>query len=95
MMTVEITSVTLAQAVVTITAIDVSEEYLAWMERTRHDEEREVVFVFDTRDPGTYAYLRRWLLGQKAARGCSTWGEALQAVRGRVTELSGRYREFD
>lgn len=93
-MTVEITSATLREGVVTITANDVSEEHLQWLERTRQDEEREVVFIFDTRNPRALNYLHRWMRGQKATKGCRTWGEALQSVCGRITELSGRYQEF-
>ena len=48
-MTIEITSAKLSHGVVTITAIDCSEEHLQYMERYRDDGfEKQLEFVFDT-----------------------------------------------
>lgn len=72
---IEITSVSLNQGVVNILAIDVSEENLQRLERTRDDGfEQEVEFVFDTHQKEHFLYLNRWLRKQKATKGCSTWG---------------------
>ena len=47
-MTIEITSVKLSHGVVTIKAIDCSEEHLQYMERCRDDGfEKQLEFVFD------------------------------------------------
>ena len=93
-MTVEISSCLLQDAVVLIEAIDVSDENLQRMERLRDDGfEREITFAFDTRVESEQHYLYRWLHRQKAVKQKSprTWGEALHAVRGTVTTLSGKY----
>lgn len=92
-MTVEIVSVVLEEGIVSIMAVDCSEENLQRMERIRDDGcERELEFLFDTHEKNDYLYLRKWLKKQKATHQAKTWGEALQAVSGIITTLSGRYR---
>lgn len=94
-MTIEITSINLKDGVVTITAIDVSEENLQMLERNREDVEREVHFIFDTHERKEYQYLYSWLHRQKVTKECSTWGEALNAVIGIITTISQKYRNWD
>lgn len=65
--------------------------------RERTDEEREITFVFDVSDikdsPSDYRYLYRFLKSQKAVKalGSSTWGQALEALTGTITQISKRY----
>lgn len=94
---IEITSVSLNQGVVNILAIDVSEENLQRLERTRDDGfEQEVEFVFDTHQKEHFLYLNRWLRKQKATKGCSTWGgEALHSILGTITTISAKYRNWE
>lgn len=95
-MYVEITAVSIVSGNVIIEAIDVSEENLQRIERTRDDGfERELKFVFDTHKRQDFLYLRGWLKRQKATRGCVTWGEALNAVYGTVASISKKYRVWD
>jgi hypothetical protein len=97
-MYVEIESVELKDKVVNIYATDISEENLQRMERMRDDGfERILHFVFDTREKKSLTYLHDFLKRQKAVKEADphTWGEALQAVQGRVTCISGRYIEYD
>lgn len=92
-MTVEITSVTLDQGMVMLSAVDCSEEHLQKLERTRDDGfAKEMEFFFDTHVEKDYRYLYRWLKRQKAARQAETWGDALRSVRGTITTISGAYR---
>lgn len=94
-MTVEITGTTVKNGIVTITAIDVSEEHLQRMERTRDDGfEKELAFLFDTHQKQVYKYLYGWLKRQKSTRGCTNWGEALASVTGTVTTISAKYRDW-
>ena len=94
-MTVEIISVEVKEGVVAIQAIDCSEENLQRMERLRDDGfERELNFLFDTKKSGDYVYLRKWLQSQKATNGARTWGEALRAIYGTVTTISGKFLEL-
>ena len=53
-MTVEITSIDIKEGIVTITAIDVSEENLQMLERNREDVEKEISFIFDTHEKIEY-----------------------------------------
>ncbi len=95
-MLIEITAARIQEGIIEIYGIDVSEENLQRMERSRDDGvEQEIQFLFDTRDSRTYGYIRRWLKTQKAARGKETWGSAVQAVVGTITEVSGRYRNWE
>lgn len=94
-MTVEIISVSLNNGICRITAIDCSEENLHRMERMRDDGiEREVDFVFDTKNKNEFLYLRNWLKRQKITKDCRTYGEALNSVLGTVTSLSGKFIEL-
>ena len=58
-MTIEVTSTSICSGIVRIYGIDCSEENLQRMERIRDDgTEREVVFVFDTKnDQKSFEYL--------------------------------------
>lgn len=95
-MTVEITEVVLNQGVVSVSAVDCSEEHLQRMERQRDDGmERVVEFVFDTHKASHYHYLYKWLKRQKAAKAAKTWGEALFSVMGTVTSINSKYRVWD
>lgn len=95
-MTVEITSTFILHGVVNITAVDVSEENLQRMERFRDDgEDQEILFVFDTRDSKGFNNLRKWLKSQKATKGSETYGEALHATVGTITDIPRRYRSWE
>ena len=85
-MRIEITGVSLVNGVVTISAADVSEENLQRMERTRSEELRELEYQFDTKHKPALDYLNRYMHRQKAAKGSKTWGDALRAIIGTVTE---------
>lgn len=95
-MTVEIVDASVKNKIVTINAIDVSEENLQRLERERDDGfEKEVSFVFDTTDKKTLLYLQNFMRRQKITSGCNTWGQALQAIAGTHTSISGKYRVWD
>lgn len=95
-MTVEITDVSLNNKIVTITAIDVSEENLQRLERVRDDGfEKEVCYVFDTTDREAFQYLYKFMHRQKITNGCVNWGQALQAIIGTHTTISGKYRVLE
>lgn len=95
-MTVEITDVDVEQGVVSITAVDCSEENLQRLERLRDDgQEVEVKFMFDTHERYDYMYLLRWLRNQKITKSAKTWGEALRSVCGTVTSISNKYRVWE
>ena len=94
-MLVEILSVSIKKGIVEIQALDVSEENLARMERMRDDMNNpEITFLLDTREGKV---LNNWLHRQKAVRKqeCTTWGQALQAVVGTITTISGKYRSWE
>lgn len=95
-MTIEITSVKLSSGIVTITAVDCSEEHLQYMERYRDDGfEKQMKFVFDTTSRHQFPDFRKWMREQKAAKQAMTWGEALEAIVGTVTTINGKYRVWD
>lgn len=95
-MTVEITSGCICDGIIRIFAVDVSEEHLQWIERSRDNGmERKIEFVFDTHFPDTYKYIRKWLKKQKATQNAKTWGEAVHAVIGTITELNTKFRSWD
>ncbi len=97
-MTVEITSVSIDDRIVTINAIDVSEENLQHMERIRDDgDEHEVAFTFDLRRKYPNIYLNKFLHRQKAVREAKPklLIEALNATVGTVTSINGKYRDWD
>ena len=96
-MTVEITSAKIKNRIVTIEGIDVSEENLQRMERTRDDGfEREVVFSFNLTEKYPNIYINRFLHRQKAVRELkpSYLVDALQAIIGTVTTLDNRYLDY-
>ena len=95
-MTIEITSYTVLDGVARIYGTDCSEEHLQMIERNRCDDgsERELVFIFDPRsNKKDFDYLYYWLKNQKATREAKTVGQALTAVVGTITTISGRYLE--
>lgn len=95
-MMIEITSIDIRHGIVTISAIDVSEENLQRLERIRDDGfEKNVEFIFDTHEEIALKYLHDWLKRQKATQGCDTWGQALNSIRGTVTNISQKYRSWD
>ena len=86
-MTIEVVSISITNKIVTITALDVSEEHLQWIERLRNDDfEKEVEYSFDTRDPVQRKYLYYFLKNQKAARNSETWGEAIRSIVGTIIQ---------
>lgn len=95
-MTVEIVGVELSNRIVTITAVDCSEERLQYMKRIRDDGfETTVVFVYDTTQFDVFRDLRCWLLKQKVTKGSKTYGEALHRILGTVTTISRKYMVYD
>lgn len=95
-MTVEIVEVELSNRVVTIRAVDCSEERLQHIKRMRDDGfETIAVFVYDTTQFDAFRDLRYWLMRQKATRGSKTYGEALRSILGTVTTISSKYRVYD
>ena len=95
-MTVEIVTATLTKGIVTLTAIDCSEENLRRMERWRDNKEEKMMeFVFDTTIRKDYLHFRKWMKQQKVTREAKTWGEALNAISGIITDINGKYRVWD
>lgn len=95
-MTVEILFTVIENGYVSITVIDCSEEHLQRMERICDDGvEKEIEFLFDSHHKNDFLYLQKWLKSQRAAAHATTWGEALRAVHGTVTEISNRYRVWE
>ncbi|MCD8110141.1 MAG: hypothetical protein LUE14_08595 [Clostridiales bacterium] len=97
-MTVDITNVYIHNRIIYIEAVDSSEEHLMRLERTRDDGfERNLTFVFDTSDAKTCKYIYFWLHRQKRVQEQrpATYKEAIHAVIGSRTDLSGRYLELD
>ena len=94
-MTIEITSAYLNEGIAYIEAVDCSEENLQRIERTRdYDNQRELNFEIDTREPKDQSYFRSWLKRQKATKEAKTYGEALQSILGTVTTIHSRYRAW-
>lgn len=95
-MTVEITSTLIDKGVVSITAIDVSEENLQRIERMRDDiSEDEIIFIFDTNKETAFVDFTKWLRSQKATKNSLTYGEALKSTIGTITDIPRRYRSWD
>ena len=97
-MTVEITSVTINKRIVTIEAIDVSEENLQWIERIRDDcFDREIAFNFDLNQKSANIYLYRFLHHQKKVIELQPdlLIDALFAIVGTVTNISDKYLDYD
>lgn len=91
-MDVEILSVQLNEGIVYFFCNDISDENLRRLERMRDDAtEEEVTFVFDTHNEKEYKSLRYWLRNQKASKGASTWGQALQSVVGTITVIPTKF----
>lgn len=92
-MLIEITSVTLHKKtkMLVIEGIDM----------TKHRDEKTVArakdieirreLVFDTTDKPQFNYITKWLHRQKITVGCKTYGEALNAVIGTVTQIRSWY----
>ena len=81
---------------VRIYCIDVSEEHLQHIERSRLDENpREMVFEFG--DDQAYSYLYRRLSKMEQTREAKTWGEALSRIVGTVsgTCFQFKYRVYE
>lgn len=96
-MLIEITSYSVEKGIVSIEAIDCSEENLQRLERVRDDGiPKELTFIFDTSSKNDFTYLYNWLHRQKVVKeqNPKTWGEALNSVRGIVTTISGKYLEL-
>ena len=96
-MPIEITSYSVEKGIVSIEAIDCSEENLRRLERVRDDGiPKELTFIFDTSSKNDFTYLYNWLHHQKVVKeqNLKTWGEALNSVRGIVTTISGKYLEL-
>lgn len=96
-MTIEIVSTAISEKTVIISAVDISEEHLQWLERRRSDDDNpEIEFHFDTTDSKQFAALRKWMLQQEAAKHQKTWGEALKSIVGIQTDTYGigKYRVY-
>ena len=97
-MTVEITSATIHNRVVEIEAINVSEEHLQRIERTRDDGfEQELLFNFDLNNLYEKDYLYRFLHHQKRVMENKPKFliDALQRTVGTITSISGKYLNYD
>ena len=94
-MLIEISGEALNKGIVSIFGMDVSEENLQRIERNRFDDGEEITFIFDTRNERVQQDFCRWLKQQKAARGKTTYGEALRATVGTIVYISGRYRSWE
>ena len=99
-MTIEVMDIRITDrqnGTVRMTARDVSEEHLQYLERYRDDGfESEIEYEWVTADTRQMMALRRWLKNQKATQTAKTYGEALQAVIGIMTQSpSGRYRVWE
>lgn len=90
-MTVEITAAVIKNGIVTISCIDCSEENLNRMMRNRDDGGFQITFdiIIDTKEAQGLNALRKWLKRQACTKDKKTWGDALQALRGTVTETYG------
>lgn len=90
---VEVNSVQLQKGIITITCSDVSYEHSDRLERVRADENgQEAIFVFDSHNFKEFEYLSNWLHSQKASKGASTWGEALNSIVGTRTQIASNYK---
>lgn len=96
-MLIEITGTALDQGVAHIYGVDCSEENLQRIERLRTDDclDREIEFVFDTKNKKTFIYFSNWLHSQKVAENAKTYGEAIRSTVGTITNISGKYRSWE
>ncbi|MCR4719640.1 MAG: hypothetical protein K5768_08450 [Firmicutes bacterium] len=94
-MTVEITGFQFKDGELHLFGTDADERHLQMIENSRWDDgmERELEFVFTTK---SYKYLMTWLAKQKAVKAVEpkTLKEAVHAVLGTVTTISGKYLEL-
>lgn len=68
-MLIEITSYSVEKGIVSIEAIDCSEENLQRLERVRDDGiPKELTFIFDTSSKNDFTYLYNWLHHQKVVK---------------------------
>lgn len=97
-MTIEITSVTLNNGIIVISAVDVSEENLQRFERVRDDGiENEITFAIDMHIEKDYIYIGKWLARQKVVKNLTgddrNWGTVLNSIIGiKTNSPAGRYR---
>lgn len=92
-MLIEITEVSLHKKtkILVIRGIDVTKSNdLKKVERAR-DIEIHRELVFDTTDKPQFDYITKWLHRQKITADCRTYGEALNAVIGTVTQIRSWY----
>ena len=99
-MTIEVIDIRItdrADGTVTMKALDCSEENLQYFERYRDDGfEKELTYEWHTRDSRQFLALKKWLKSNRVTQDAKTFGEAMAAVTGRVTQSpSGRYRVWE
>ena len=82
---------------VRLIARDVSEEHLQYLERYRDDGfEEDLTFEWFTQDQRQFNAMKKWLKMQKATNSSKTFGEAMRAVEGIITQSpAGRYRVWE
>lgn len=94
-MTIEVTGFQFKNGELHLFGTDADERHLQMIEGNRWDDdrERELEFVF-TKE--SYKYLVKWLAKQKAVKAAEpkTLKEAVHAVLGTVTTISGKYLEL-
>lgn len=90
-LTVEITAAIVKNGIVVISCIDCSEENLNRIMRNRDDGgfQRTFDIIIDTKEARGLNALRKWLKRQACTKGMKTWGDALHALCGTVTETYG------
>ncbi len=94
-MTVEVTGYSFVDGELHLFATDVDERRLQILERNHYDDgsERELEFVF-TKE--SFRYLYGWLKRQKVVKSAEpkTIGDAVRAIIGSITTISGKYLEL-
>ena len=92
-MLIEITEVKLHKEskILVIHGIDVTKCRDANTVTRTRDIEIHRECVFDTKDEAQFKYVTKWLHRQKITAGCQTYGEALRAVVGTVTQIRSWY----
>ena len=86
-MTITITAAYSRDKVVYIEGTDTSEEQLIRLERGREDRDPKIItYCIDSTTPRHCRYISKWLKRQKATQGAKTYGEAVRAVVGTVTQ---------
>ena len=89
-MTIEVIEMTIIDRMngtVRMTAKNISEERIQFLERTRDDGfEEEVMFEWNTKDERQFRAMRKWLKQQKVTQSAKTFGEAMSFVSGITTE---------